>query len=295
MRNFLLFIGLLVCTTISVGQELNANVYVDAEQTGQQNNQIFRTLAQQLTEFLNNRVWTDDEYLNQERIDCNFTLIISSFDGTSFGGSLQIQSSRPVYNSTYNAPIYNYNDRQVAFEYKEFEPLVFNINQIESNLVAIMAYHAYTIIGLDAASFELNGGDQHFEIAKQIVSTASSSTYAGWKSTDGTQSRYRYNDAMVSNVYREFQTAMYDYHRGALDMMEKDQKEAKVKIIDAIKVLKSINDRRPNSYVLRTFFDAKVDEIKAIFSGGPQINTSELKESLNRMAPTRRNAWAEIN
>ena len=100
---------------------------------------------------------------------------------------------------------------------------------------------------------------------------------------------------MVSPVYKEFQTAMYDYHRGALDMMEKDQKEAKVKIIDAIKVLKSINDRRPNSFVLRVFFDAKVDEIKSIFSSGPQINTAELIEALNRMAPTRRNAWSEIN
>jgi hypothetical protein len=295
MRNFLLFINLVVFTTISFGQELNANVFIDALQTGQPNNQVFRTIQQQLAEFLNNRNWTDDSYLNQERIDCSFTLIITSFDGTSFSGSMQVQSSRPVFHSTYNSPIYNYNDRQVAFEYKEFEPLVYNINQIESNLVAIIAYHAYTIIGLDAASFEKDGGDKYFDIAKQIVNTASSSTYAGWKSTDGTQSRYRFNDAMVSPVYSEFQTAMYDYHRGGLDVMEQDQKESKQKIIDAIKVLKSINDRRPNSFVLRTFFDAKVDEIKSIFSGGPQINTTELKEVLNRMAPTRRSAWGEIN
>jgi hypothetical protein len=295
MRNFLLFISLAFFTATVFGQELNANVYVDAEQTGQQNNQIFKTLEQQLTEFLNTRSWTDDSYLNQERIECNFTLIISSFDGTSFGGSLQVQSSRPAFNSSYSSPLYNYNDRQVAFEYKEFEPLVFNINQIESNLVALVSYHAYTIIGLDAASFEENGGDTYFEIAKQIVNTASSSSYAGWKSTDGTQSRYRFNDAMVSNVYREFQTAMYDYHRGGLDIMESDPKQSKQNIIEAIKVLKSINDRRPNSFVLRTFFDAKVDEIKSIFSSGPQVNTVVLKEALNRMAPTRRSAWGEIN
>jgi hypothetical protein len=295
MRNFLFFITLVIFSATSVGQELSATVYIDAEQTGQQNNQIFKTLEQQLTEFLNNRSWTDESYLNQERIDCNFTLIISNFDGTSFSGSLQVQSSRPVFNSSYNAPMYNYNDRQVSFEYKEFEPLVFNINQLESNLVALVSYHAYTVIGLDAASFEQNGGDTYFEIAKQIVNTASSSSYAGWKSSDGTQSRYRYNDAMVSNVYREFQTAMYDYHRGGLDIMESNQKQAKENIIEALTVLKSINDRRPNSFVLRTFFDAKVDEIKSIFSSGPQVNTVTLKESLNRMAPTRRTAWGEIN
>tara|TARA_B100000787_G_scaffold104862_1_gene77732 strand:- start:61397 stop:62284 length:888 start_codon:yes stop_codon:yes gene_type:complete len=295
MRNFLLFIGLIIFASTGFGQELNANVYVDAEQTGQQNNQIFKTLEQQLTEFLNTRSWTDETYLNQERIDCNFTLIISSFDGTSFSGSLQVQSSRPAFNSSYNSPIYNYNDKQVAFEYKEFEPLVFNINQIESNLVALISYHAYTVIGLDAASFQENGGDTYFEIAKQIVNTASSGSYAGWKSTDGTQSRYRFNDAMVSNVYKEFQTAIYTYHRSAIDIMESDPKQAKQNIIQAIKTLKSINDRRPNSFVLRTFFDAKVDEIKSIFSSGPQVNTTVLKEALNRMAPTRRSAWGEIN
>tara|TARA_B100000795_G_scaffold168785_1_gene127185 strand:- start:22590 stop:23477 length:888 start_codon:yes stop_codon:yes gene_type:complete len=295
MRNFLLFIGLIIFASTGFGQELNANVYVDAEQTGQQNNQIFKTLEQQLTEFLNTRSWTDESYLNQERIDCNFTLIISSFDGTSFSGSLQVQSSRPAFNSSYNSPIYNYNDKQVAFEYKEFEPLVFNINQIESNLVALISYHAYTVIGLDAASFQENGGDTYFEIAKQIVNTASSGSYAGWKSTDGTQSRYRFNDAMVSNVYKEFQTAIYTYHRSAIDIMESDPKQAKQNIIQAIKTLKSINDRRPNSFVLRTFFDAKVDEIKSIFSSGPQVNTTVLKEALNRMAPTRRSAWGEIN
>ena len=212
MRNFILFIGLSVYTITSIGQELNANVYIDAEQTGQQNNQIFKTLEQQLTEFLNNRNWTDESYLNQERINCNFTLIISSFDGTSFGGSLQVQSSRPVFNSSYNAPIYNYNDRQVTFEYKEFEPLVFNINQIESNLVALFSYHAYTIIGLDGASFEENGGDTYFEIAKQIVNTASSSSYIGWKSTDGSQNRYWLMENINNGAFKNFRDCLYKYH-----------------------------------------------------------------------------------
>jgi hypothetical protein len=295
MRNFLLLLFTIVFTTVGFAQEINTTVFIDAEQTGQQNNQIFKTMEQQLTEFINNKVWTDKTYLNQERINCNFTLIISSFDGTSFSGSLQVQASRPVFNSTYNSPIYNYNDKQVAFEYKEFEPLFFNINQLDSNLIAIFAFHVYTIIGLDAASFEENGGDPYFEIARQIVNTASSSTYQGWKSTDGTQSRYRYNDALISEVFREFHAAFYKYHREALDIMSEDQKQAKLNIIEAIKELKSINDRRPNSYILRTFFDAKVDEIKAIYSGGPQIDTSQFVEALNRMAPTRRSAWGDIN
>lgn len=294
MRNLFLLFSLLFSFSLSVAQELNASITIDSEQTGQNNLQVFRTLQNQLEEFVNNTVWTDQTYLNQERIDCNFTLIVASFDGTAFSGSLQVQSSRPVFNSTYNSPIYNYNDQQVSFNYKEFEPLFFNINSFDSNLVSIIAYHVYTIIGLDASTFERNGGDKYFEIAKQIVNTASSSTFSGWKATDGTQSRFRYNDAMISPVYSEFHTAMYDYHRNGLDNMAESALDAKLNIITAIGALKSINDRRPNSFLLRTFFDAKADEIKDIFSGGPQVDIAQLKTDLTRMAPTRRSAWNEI-
>ncbi len=294
MRRILLLVSFIVGSLSVQAQELNCTVSIDAEQTRQPNLQIFRTLEQQLTEFVNNKSWTNKEYKNQERIDCNIVLIISEYDGDTFSGTMQIGSSRPVYGSTYDSPIYNYNDRQVAFTYKEFEPLNFNLNVFESNLVSILSYHIFTIIGLDAASFEPNGGDYYFGIAKQIVSTAASSNFSGWKSTDGTQSRYQYNNALLSNVYQEFHTVMYDYHRLGLDIMHDDQKDAKNAIIDAVKTLKGINDRRPNSYLLRTFFDAKEGEIQSIFSGGPRVDIAELVENLNRMAPTKRSTWGEI-
>lgn len=294
MHKFLLFISFLVGAISVHAQELNCTVVLDAEQTGQSNQQIFRTLEQQLTEFVNTTSWTNREFKNQERIDCSITLIISEYDGDNFGGTMQIGSSRPVFGSTYDSPIYNYNDKQVSFNYKEFEPLNFNLNVFESNLVAIVAYHVYTIIALDADSFEPNGGDYFFNIAKQIVETAASSNYQGWKSADGTQSRYQYNNAILSNVYKEFHTAMYDYHRAGMDKMHENQKDAKLGIIDAIKTLKGINDRRPNSYLLRTFFDAKSGEIQSVFSGGPRVNIAELVENLSRMAPTKRSAWSEI-
>lgn len=275
-------------------QELNATVTIDAEQTGQPNYQVFRTLKDQLTDFLNNTQWTAREYKTQERIDCNFTLIIQSFESTSFTGQLQIQSSRPVYGSTYDSSIYNYNDRDFSFEYSEFQPLVFNINSFDSNLVSVLAYHVYTIIGLDASTFSLGGGMEYFTIAKQIVNTAASSNYTGWKATSGPQSRFRYNDAIISNVYSEYQDALYTYHRHGLDRMYQNPKEAKSNIIQAISKLKSINDRRPNSYLLRTFFDAKTDEIADIFSGGPTVEVNTLLDTLNRIAPTRSSSWRNI-
>lgn len=294
MRRILLIVSFIFGSLSVQAQELNCTVSIDSEQTRQPNLQIFRTLEQQLMEFVNNKSWTNKEYKNQERIDCNIVLVISEYDGETFSGTMQVGSSRPVYGSTYDSPIYNYNDRQVSFTYKEFEPLNFNLNSFESNLVSILSYHIFTIIGLDAATFELNGGDYYFDIAKQIVSTAASSNFSGWKSVDGTQSRYQYNNALLSNVYQEFHKVMYDYHRLGLDSMHDDEKDAKNTIIDAIKTLKGINDRRPNSFLLRTFFDAKEGEIQSIFSGGPRVDIDELVENLNRMAPTKRSAWGEI-
>lgn len=294
MRNVLLIFALLCTVAIGKAQELNATVTIDAQQTGQPNLQVFRTLEQQLTEFISNTKWTNKVYKNQERIDCNFSLIISAFDSDAFNATLQIQASRPVYGSSYDSPIYNYNDRQFNFEYNEFQPLNFNINNFDSNLISVLAFHVYIIIGLDADTFELNGGQEYFQIAKQIVNTAAASSYAGWRATDGSQSRFRYNDALISNVYQEFHDAMYSYHRAGLDRMSEAPKDAKQNIVIAIEQLKSINDRRPNSYLLRTFFDAKSDELQAIFSGGPSVDIAKLLENLNRMAPTKRKNWSQI-
>tara|TARA_R110002020_G_scaffold307254_4_gene523101 strand:- start:177 stop:1067 length:891 start_codon:yes stop_codon:yes gene_type:complete len=294
MRRFLLILSVLTLSFSTQAQELNCTVVVDAEQTGQPNLQVFRTLQQELTDFINTTTWTNRVYKNQERIDCNMSIIISDFESNSFTATIQIQAARPTFNSTYDTPIYNYNDRQFSFDYTEFQPLNFNLNTFNSNLISVIAYHVYTVIGLDADTFELNGGQEYFETAKQIVNTAASSNFSGWKPTDGTQTRYRYNEAVLSNVYQEFHTAMYDYHRKGLDVMSQNPKEGKQAIIGAIETLAKINNRRPNSFILRTFFDAKSDEIQSIFSGGPSVDIVDLVENLNKMAPTKRSNWSEI-
>lgn len=294
MRRILLILICIAATNLSQAQELNCTFAIDAEQTGQPNLQVFRTLETQLKEFVNNTKWTGKAYKNQERIDCNMSLVISNFDGDSFTGTLQVQSSRPIFDSTYDSPVYNYFDRQVNFKYKEYEPLNFNINSSESNLVSVIAFHVYTIIGLDADTYSSGGGESYFQIAKQITNTAAGGNYAGWKAKDGNQSRYQYNDALLSSVYKEFHEAMYKYHREGMDLMASNPKDAKEKIAQSITLLKGINDRRPNSFLLRTFFDAKSDEIQAIYSGGPQVDIVQLVENLNRMAPTKRSNWQEI-
>lgn len=295
MRKFLYTLLVVFCATSMLNaQEFISTVKIDAQQTGQQNLQIFKTLEQQLTELVNNNSWTNETYLIQERIQVSFNIIISSFTSNNFRGTLQVQAVRPVYGSSYLSPIYNINDRQVAFEYAEFENLEFNINTYSSNIVSILAFHLYSILGVDGDTFELNGGEKYHNTAKQIVNTASSSNYPGWKSSDGTQTRYSLNDAMVSPVYSEFHEALYLYHRQGLDMMHRDTKRAKENIIAAIEKLRAANDVRPNSYLLRTFFDAKGEEIKAVFNDGPKVDITKLVDNLNRIAPTKRKDWAEI-
>ncbi len=293
LRNLLLLLFCL-CSVYVEAQELNATVTIDAEQTGQPNAQVFRTLKDQLTELINETQWTNRTFTNQERIDCNFTLILQGFESTSFSGSLQVQSSRTVFGSTYDSPVYNYNDRQFVFEYSEFQPLVFNINNFDSNLVSVLAYHVYTIIGLDADTFAPFGGDPYFAQARQIVNTAASSSFQGWKAVDGTQSRYRFNDAVLSNVYQDFRQVMYDYHRTGLDLMSTNLNNGKTGVRDAVILLKKVNVRRPNSFLMSTFFDAKANEIQQIFSDGPTIEITELVEVVKRIAPTKSDSWNKI-
>ncbi|WP_339610500.1 DUF4835 family protein, partial [uncultured Planktosalinus sp.] len=194
-------------------QELNALVIVNAEQTGVSNLQIFKTLERDLTEFINETSWTNKVYANQERIDASFNIIVSEYDSDMFTASIQIQASRPVYGSTYLSPIYNYNDRQFSFSYREFQPLNFNPNTFESNLISVVAFHVYTILGLDASTFSSNGVDEYHNVAKQIVNTAASGNFSGWKASDGSQSRYQLNEALISPIFSSFHKVMYNYHR----------------------------------------------------------------------------------
>lgn len=294
MNKILVFILAAFVSLTVKAQEVNASVVVNAEQTGVESLQVFKTLERDLTEFINESSWTNNVFANQERIDCSFVIIVSEYDNDIFTATLQVQASRPTFGSNYSSPIYNYNDRQFSFNYREFQPLNFSPNSFESNLVSVIAFHVYTILGLDASTFSLNGGDDYYQTAKQIVNTAASGNFQGWKASDGNQSRYQINEALISPIYSAFHNVMYDYHRKGLDMMHENPKTGKENIAKAINQLKEINDRRPNSFLLRTFFDAKAEEIQAIFSDGPNVAIDDLVQNLTRMAPTKRENWSKI-
>ncbi|WP_299122371.1 DUF4835 family protein [uncultured Winogradskyella sp.] len=293
MRNLILLFTFL-CTHVIFSQELNCTVNVIAQQTGNENNVVFKTLERQLTEFINSTKWTDKTFGLQERINCSMVINVNGYDNDLFSASLQITSSRPIFNSTYSSPVYNYNDKEFNFQYLEFQNLVYNPQQFESNLISVLSFHVYMILGMDADSFALNGGDDYFNQALTIANYSQQLNGQGWKLEDGLQSRFAVINNITSPTFSEIRSAMYNYHREGLDVMSESPKDGKSQIISSLDELQKVHRKRPNSYLMRLFFDAKADEITDILSGGPSVNISEAVDILNRIAPIHSQKWRNI-
>ena len=293
MRN-ILFLFLFCFVIKGFSQELNCNLVVNAQQTGNENFPIFKTLEKQLNEFINNTKWTNKTFKNQERIDCSMVINVTNYSGEAFQATIQVQSSRPVYGSSFSTPIYNFNDKDFNFRYLEFQNLIFNPTQFESNLVSVLAFHVYMVLALDADSFSEKGGDAYYKQAQTIVNYSQQGNFKGWKVEDGLQSRFALIDNVLSPTFKEYRTVMYNYHRNGLDVMSANTKQGKDEIASSLKEFQTMNSRRPNSFLLRTFFDAKADEIEQIFTDGPNVNIASVKEILQKVAPMHSSKWQNI-
>ena len=275
-------------------QELNCDVQINAEQTGQTNLSVFKTLKNSLQEFINGNSWTGRELPPEQRINCSMFITISDLDGESFSASIQVQSSRPVFGSDMVTPLFNYNDEDFNFNYRQYQPLNYNQNSYSSNLVSVVSFYVYTILGLDADSFQENGGTPFFEEAKKIVTVAQQSNSAGWQPSGNTRSRFRLNADLLSNSFQGYRDALYIYHRKGLDVMHENISAGKEEIAVALEDLREMNSARRNSLLLRVFFDAKSDEIINVFTGGPDVGTQGLAKKLNSMAPSYARKWRQI-
>lgn len=294
MRKIVQLLCVLFFTVQMNAQELTCTITVNADKIPGSNKQIFKTLESSLNEFVNQKRWTNFNYSPQERINCNLTITILEQSGDDFKGHVQIQSSRPVYGSTYLTPVFNFKDDNFSFKYVEYEPLQFNENQFESNLTSIVSFYVYTILGMDADTFALNGGTPFFSKAQNVVVQSQQSGYFGWNQNDGSKSRFILIDNILAPTYSLFRSAMYTYHLKGLDVMHQDKKRAKQKISESIGMLKNIYDSRPNATLLRVFMDAKADEIVSVFSDGPNYDTFKLKEDLLKISPLNTAKWNDI-
>lgn len=294
MRKLFLLSIVLLCCNVLTAQEFNATVSINHSQIGNSNRQVFKTLETALKDFINNTKWTSKNFGNNEKIDCNFFLNVTAYDNNVISGTLQVQSSRIIYNSTYTSPLLNFNDKDISFTYTEFENLNYNPNSFDSNLMGLVGYYVNIILGLDADSFSKNGGTAYFQNASGIVSMAQQSGYKGWAQGDGSNNRYFLVNDIMSSSNDSFREAMFIYHFDGLDKMADQAKKGKEGVITSIETLSKLYAVRPNAFLLRIFFDAKADEIVSIFSGGPDVNKQKTLETLNKISPLNSAKWSKL-
>ena len=281
MRLKLLFVILFSLTLSGASaQELYANVEVNSQQVQISDRRIFTTLRNAMFEFLNNKIWSGYDYKQEEKIECSFLLTITEKYGDEYKGTLTIASQRPVFNSTYNSVLLNTVDKDVEFRYIEFEPLDFYENSFTNNLTSILAYYAYMIIGLDFDSYTLNGGDQFYQAAQNVVNAAQNSSYKGWKSFEDQRNRYWLVENLTNPAYDPINRFFYEYHLKGLDMMYENTERGRANVLIGLKSLKKAHEERANLLIFQIISDAKRDEIINIFSEG---TTTEKNEVLNIM------------
>jgi hypothetical protein len=296
MKHKILYILFVFISFQSIfSQELNATVSINYDRMTDVNPQIFKNLENQVKEFLNSTKWTNKEYLPSEKITCNFFINISGYNSNNFVATLQVQSSRPIFNSTYESPILNINDQNFGFKYVEFEQLIYDQNSFNSNLTSVVAFYANIIIALDMDSFKESDGTKFLEIASNIANVSQSSGYKGWSQAEGgNTNRYFLISDLLSSTFKPFRSAMYKFHSKGLDFMAEDLKKGKEGVAMAIETVSEIQKVRPNALLTRTFFDAKTDEVVSVFSGGPFLDNGKLLETLNRISPLNSIKWNKI-
>lgn len=296
MRKYIVLLLFLISAGLSA-QELNCRVLINSSKIQNSDKQIYNTMKTNLTEFMNNTKWTDDVFGNEERIECTINITIDEQVATNeFRANIAVQSTRPIYKTSYNSTVLNINDNNFRFEFSEFEPLVFNKNTHTSNLTSVLAFYAYIILGVDYDTYATLGGEPYYLLAKQIVGNAQGDTKAsGWKSFEGNANRYWLSDNLINSRFKKVRTALYNYHRKGLDVLTEKATIGRSNISDALKSLLQVSNQNPNAYLIRVFFDAKADEIVNIFSQQDVgSNASELIDMLTQIDPSNSPKWEKM-
>ena len=280
------------------GQELNCRVVVNAQRIQATERQVFTDMEVAFAQFLNNQKWTDDEYNQEERINCNIILTLDPTESQPssgrWGASVQILSSRPVFGTDYETVLFNFADRDWQFDYVTSQPLQFNENTFTSNITSLLAYYAYTIIGLDYDSFSELGGTRYYQIANQIVSNAQNSNYTGWSQFNSVRNRYWLNENLLSSNFEPLRKAVYEYHLKGLDIFLEEPEQARNNILEGLKNIQTVNRSRPRSILTISFLDAKSEELAQIFREGDPNQKRQSFEILSKLDPSKTDTFQKI-
>lgn len=267
-------------------QELNCTVEVNSSQIEGTNKSVFETLKESINDYFNETKWSNATFSPNEKIECRFFLTVKEYTDDRIKGDVQVQLSRPVYNSTYTTTLLNFKDSRIEFDYREGDPLVFNENGFDNNLTAILNFYAYLFLALDFDSFSPNGGQPFFDKAASVVQQAQSSGEIGWRAFEDTKNRSAvlssYTDANTSAIRK----MNYDYHRKGLDEMVTSPDKGRAVITESLKAISTVYESSPMSVALSIFRDSKLDELVNIYSKAPQSERDEVYEMLKPIYPT---------
>lgn len=298
------FFVFLFCSSVHVeGQELQARVTVIANKVGPKiDKKIFTTLQTQLTNFMNNRKWTNDVFQPSEKIQCSFLVAIEQDAGNNiYKAKLTVQAARPVFNTSYDAPLINFLDENFVFKYQEFQPVEFNENRVGGNdplvgnITAVFAFYANMILGLDYNSFSLRSGDNYFQKAWNIVNNApESSEISGWKSTDSQRNRYWLAQNFNNSRFALMNDALYAYYRTGLDIFYENEEAGRSGIINCLTFINTINTENPNSMMVPFFFQGKANELVKIFSKANPDQKARARDLLTKLDLTNAAAYKEL-
>ncbi len=302
-RISLLLFSIVMITQVAVAQEIRARFTVLTSQISTEiDKKIFTTLQTAVTNFLNNRKWTTDDFQPNENIQCNFLLNLEKDLGNNlFQGTLTVQAARPVYNTSYESPIINVLDDDIVFRYQEYQPIEFNENRVQgndpsaANLPAILAYYANIILGFDYGSFSLRGGDVYFKKAWNIVNNApEGSNISGWRSFENIRNRYWLAENLTNNRFALVHDALYTYYRLGLDRFYENEKEAREGIANCLNFLNTVNTENPNSMIMQFFFQGKSNELVKVFSRADSDTKKRIRDILSKLDITNTTAYKEL-
>lgn len=297
MKRTLFIATLLALVSLAAkAQEFRCSVSINAQQVQTNEKKVFDAMKQAIEEFVNNRKWTNAEFEPHEKLECNISLILSEQTSlTDFGGQLSVQLRRPVYNSNYTTGLMNFVEPDFQFSFNESQPLEFDLNTFYNNLSSTIGYYLYIMLGITFDSYGLMGGEAFFETAQTIVQTANKSGYRGWKTTDGQKARYWWMENHTNPNYATLRQAYYYYHRMGLDMMTKDQTEARKNILQALQLVQQTNKKRTNLLGVTMFMDVKISEIVSIFTPAPQEEKKQVYDLVREISPINLNKMKDFN
>ena len=287
MKKLYILAGLILAHHICNAQELNCDVTVIPPQIITTDASVFQTMETAIEEFINSRKWTNDNFNLEERIECTMQITIESqVNARQFKASIQVGSSRPVYDSDYKTPLISLNDRNFDFSFQENTMLQWSNDQHRDNLSSVLAYYAYLIIGMDYDSFAMEGGTDSFLMCQTIVANAQNAPEQGWRSNEKTQqNRYWLIENLMTQSFKPLRECMYNYNRLGMDKLYSNVEEGRKVIGDALVSLRNVHKIKPSSYNLQVFFYAKADEIVNIFTPTPITEKQRIYDLLKQVDP----------